>query len=165
MANLKSGQPAIDSTLSSPNVVVERKNLSRAFKVSPESYTTIDDLVKATKEDVMPDLVKTYGDQGITGFLKLTGAINSGGSSRPDRLVGRRSSSQIIHCLRQPYTVRHTDDFDVTDATFQDNVQVNDVVMEAKTGVRFIVQAGGVDTAGTSKRHIGQARRNSHRRG
>ena len=29
----------------------------------------------------MPILVETYGDQGITGFLKLTGAINSGGSS------------------------------------------------------------------------------------
>jgi hypothetical protein len=29
----------------------------------------------------MPQLIETYGDQGITGFLKLTGAINSGGSS------------------------------------------------------------------------------------
>jgi hypothetical protein len=29
----------------------------------------------------MPELIETYGDQGITGFLKLTGAINSGGSS------------------------------------------------------------------------------------
>ena len=26
-------------------------------------------------------MVETYGDQGITGFLKLTGAINAGGQS------------------------------------------------------------------------------------
>lgn len=38
------------------------------FRITPESYTTIDNLIKATKDEVMPDLVETYGDQGITGF-------------------------------------------------------------------------------------------------
>jgi hypothetical protein len=150
MANIKSGQPTLDPTLSSPNVVVERKNLSRAFKASPESYTTIDDLVKATKEDVMPDLVKTYGDQGITGFLKLTGAINSGGSS--DQVdwweEGRRHRSFTI--AADTAQSDDTDGFAVSDATFKTNVQVNDVVMEAKTGARFIVQAGGLASDGTN---------------
>ena len=54
---------------------------NRAFRISPETYTTVDTLIKTTKDQVMPDLVETYGEQGITGFLKLTGAINSGGSS------------------------------------------------------------------------------------
>ena len=44
------------------------------------------------KPDVSELLVQTYGDQGITGFLKLTGAVTSAGSS--DQLeffeVGRR---------------------------------------------------------------------------
>ena len=73
--------PNIDNTLSVSNKVVNNTLLSRGFKLTPDSYTTIDELIKATREDVMPDLVKTYGEQGITGFLKLTGAINSGGSS------------------------------------------------------------------------------------
>ena len=41
------------------------------YRITPESYTTVDSLIKATKDEVMPDLVETYGDQGITGFLKL----------------------------------------------------------------------------------------------
>ena len=65
------------------------------FRITPESYTTIDNLIKATKDEVMPDLVETYGDQGITGFLKLTGAINAGGAS--DQIdwweAGRRHKS------------------------------------------------------------------------
>ena len=45
-------------------------------RLAPETYTTIDDLIKTNKDFVVPGLVETYGDQGITGFLKLTGAIN-----------------------------------------------------------------------------------------
>ncbi len=73
--------PNIDNTLSVSNKTVNNTLLSRGFKITPDAYTTIDDLIKATKEDVMPDLVKTYDDQGISGFLKLTGAFSSGGSS------------------------------------------------------------------------------------
>ena len=80
MANI-SDTPALDPTLSVGDKQVKNTLLSRGFKLTPDSYTTIDDLIKATREDVMPDLVKTYGDQGLTGFLKLTGAVNSGGSS------------------------------------------------------------------------------------
>ena len=56
-------------------------NNPAAFRISPETYTTVDSLIKTTKDFVMPNLVETYGDQGITGFLKLTGAINAGGQS------------------------------------------------------------------------------------
>ena len=51
------------------------------LRLTPEKYTTIDTLLDHNKPDVMPQLVETYGDQGITGFLKLTGAINSGGTA------------------------------------------------------------------------------------
>ena len=51
------------------------------LRLTPETYTTLDTLVKTTKDFVMPDLVETYGDQGITGFLQLTGAVISGGTS------------------------------------------------------------------------------------
>ncbi len=118
-----------------------------SFRITPESYTTVDNLIKTTKDEVMPNLVETYGDQGITGFLKLTGAINSGGSS--DQIdwweAGRRHKSFT-------YVVANiTDNGDtITVAAgadnFTSNVQVNDVVMDSSTGTRFIVKSGGFGT-------------------
>ena len=117
------------------------------FRITPESYTTVDNLIKTTKDEVMPNLVETYGDQGITGFLKLTGAINSGGSS--DQIdwweAGRRHKSYT-------YVVGNiTDNGDTItvaagDDNFTSNVQVNDVVMDSSTGTRFIVKSGGFAT-------------------
>jgi hypothetical protein len=133
--------PQIDATLSVSPKQVRATQLERGFKLTPDSYTTIDDLIKATKEDIMPDLVKTYGDQGLTGFLKLTGAVNNGGSS--DQIEwweeGRRHRS-----------LAYTDDLSgtgptltVTTAAVKANVQQNDVLMDAATGTRVIVTAGG----------------------
>ena len=144
MANL-GNTPTTDPTLSTTSFGVNQTQLARGFKITPDSYTTIDDLIKATREDVMPDLVKTYGDQGITGFLKLTGAINSGGSS--DQIdwweEGRRHRAfTISDDLSSAAGASAT----ITDSTFAANVQKNDVIMDADTGVRFIVQAGGFTT-------------------
>ena len=143
--------PDLDPTLSSPNVQIERKNLSRSFRLTPETYTTIDDLIKATKEDVMPDLVEAYGDQGLTGFLKLTGAVNSGGSS--DQVdwweAGRRHRAY-------DYTTDLTAGAGNAHVTVSaanalaSNVQKNDVVMDAESGARFIVQSGGATTSTSS---------------
>ena len=51
-----------------------------SYTTSPEKYITIGELLEHNAPDNRDLLVKTYGDQGITGFLKLTGAITSGGS-------------------------------------------------------------------------------------
>ena len=145
--------PALDPTLTSPNVQIERKNLSRKFRLTPETYTTIDDLIKATKEDIMPDLVEAYGDQGLTGFLKLTGAVNSGGSS--DQIdwweAGRRHRAYTISDDLSSVTGASAT---ITDSTFIANVQKNDVVMDAETGVRFIVQSGGATTSTSSPSNV-----------
>ena len=146
MANIGSS-PALDNTLSVSDKSVKNTLLSRGFKLTPDSYTTIDDLIKATREDVMPDLVKIYGDQGLTGFLKLTGAVNSGGSS--DQIdwweEGRRHRSYTI---ASPSGTGAS--ITISDATFQAEVQANDVIMDAETGVRFIVKEGGM-TSGSSQ--------------
>ena len=118
------------------------------MRITPESYTTVDALIKTTKDEVMPDLIETYGDQGITGFLKLTGAINSGGSS--DQIdwweANRRHKSFT-------YVIGDTGNANGSSITmgagadaFTSNVQKNDVVMDSSTGTRFIVQAGGFAT-------------------
>ena len=100
----------------------------------------------------MPDLVKTYGDQGLTGFLKLTGAITSGGSSdqvdwweegRRHRAFDYTTSSDLtLGGSGVSLTVASSN-------ALASNVQKNDVVMDAETGARFIVQAGGF-TSGTA---------------
>ena len=145
--------PPLDASLLSGNNSKSISNtlLNRGFKLTPDSYTTVDELIKATREDVMPDLVKIYGDQGLTGFLKLTGAVNNGGSS--DQIdwweEGRRHRAYA-------YTTdltAGTDNKNVVVAAanaLASNVQKNDVVMDAESGARFIVQSGGF-TTGTAQ--------------
>lgn len=48
---------------------------------SPEKYTTVEALLAYNAPDVKEELIKAYGDQGITGFLKMTGAVRSGGTA------------------------------------------------------------------------------------
>ncbi len=56
-------------------------NLKATLKTDPSKYVSIGDLIDVTKPDNRDLLVNTYGDQGITGFLQLTGATRSGGTS------------------------------------------------------------------------------------
>ena len=149
--NIPNIDNTLDTTAGKPagNKVVNATKLGRGFKLTPDSYTTIDDLIKVTKEDIMPDLVKTYGDQGLTGFLKLTGAVNNGGSS--DQIEwweeGRRHRAYSGIALGTPSGAASVT---VSDSDFIANVQKNDVVMDADTGTRFIVQSGGATTSTSS---------------
>ena len=127
--------PALDGTAAGNNPA--------AFRISPETYTTVDSLIKTTKDFVMPNLVETYGDQGITGFLKLTGAINAGGQS--DQIdwweMGRRHKTLA-------YTSGNTTigasgvNVTITDSAVTSAVQAQDVLMDVATGARFIVKSG-----------------------
>ena len=148
MANILSGQPVVDAT----NAAANAAGLKPSFRVTPETYTTLDTLIKTTKDHVLPDLVETYGDQGITGFLKLTGAINAGGTS--DQFdwweLGRRHSTLAYASA----TINANSAEDVTladEAATKANLQANDVVMDSVSGTRFIVQTGdGLANDGTT---------------
>lgn len=48
---------------------------------TPEKYASISDFIDPSKPDNRDLLVKTYGDQGITGFLQLTGAVKAAGTA------------------------------------------------------------------------------------
>ena len=121
-------------------------------RLTPETYTTVDTLVKTTKDFVMPDLVETYGDQGITGFLQLTGAVISGGSA--DRVdwweAGRRhrvlnGSHGSVSGDQATFTPSDTSDSDGA------AVGPNDVIMDSADGRRYIViDVTGAPTAATS---------------
>jgi len=99
----------------------------------------------------MPDLVETYGEQGITGFLKLTGAINSGGSS--DQIdwweMGRRHKT-FTYAVANITNNSSNIVVAAGDDNFTSSVEVNDVIMDSSTGTRYIVQAGGFGTGSAS---------------
>ena len=114
-------------------------------RLSPETYTTIDQVIKTNKDFVVPGLVETYGDQGITGFLKLTGAIN--GAATNDQIewweAGRRhlvitgsldASSGGSDVLAVTAETTGNDDPSVTK-----HVQNNDILLCSATGIRYIV--------------------------
>jgi len=57
--------------------------IQSAFRqLDPAKYTALGDFInKVDRPDVREALVKTYGDQGITGFLQMTGAVKANGSA------------------------------------------------------------------------------------
>lgn len=105
----------------------------------PSNYTTLDEVIKANKDFVLPELVQTYGEQGITGFLQLTGAV-----------LGAATNDQIDWWEegRRHRLVTATDgtgaSVTFTDQTAKDNLQPNDIVLMLDTGTRLICQSGGL---------------------
>jgi len=116
------------------------------LNLTPDKYTTLDALINTTKDFVLPELVQSYGDQGITGFLRLTGAVNNGGTS--DQVdwweAGRRHRKTVLKATTAGTSA--TGDF-VTGTETSANVdpasakflQTRDVIMNTSTGVRYIV--------------------------
>ena len=51
------------------------------LKTTPEAYVSLATLIEPNKPDVRDLYVQTFGDQGITGFLDLTGAKKNAGAA------------------------------------------------------------------------------------
>lgn len=64
-----------------PSNAADATPVSGGITNSPDKYTTVEELLAYNKPDVRDELIKAYGDQGITGFLKMTGAVRSGGTA------------------------------------------------------------------------------------
>ena len=116
------------------------------LRLSPETYTTIGTLLDQNKDFVIPQLVETYGDQGITGMLKLTGAINAGGTSDEVRYheVGRRHRTVSVTATSSKSGDQTTIAF-AADGTDGIPFGANDVLMDSADGRRYIVIS--IDTA------------------
>ena len=69
---------AIDAT---KNGGVTPSGYPSSLKTTPDKYTSLGDLLDYQKPDNRDLLIKTFGDQGITGFLQLTGATRSAGTN------------------------------------------------------------------------------------
>jgi len=123
------------------------------LQLTPDRYTTLDTLINTTKDFVLPELVQSYGDQGITGFLRLTGAVNNGGTS--DQVdwweAGRRHQTFTGNASTNTGDTIAIDvgADDDNDPAVNKLVQTNDVIMNVNTGARLIVEddrrtAGGL---------------------
>jgi len=118
------------------------------FRLDPNKYESLGDIVAAAsvaKPDVRDMLVKTYGDQGITGFLNLTGAVkNAGTSDEINWFEEGRRHTKFAHGASTATGASHVIALSATENTDLDPailrpVQENDVIMDVATGRRLIV--------------------------
>ena len=108
--------------------------------LDPTKYKTIGELIgEYAKPDVREQLIQTYGDQGITGFLKLTGAVNA--AATQDEVTyfeeGRRHRTITISAGHGSLTAGTRANLTVANAN--ELPQRFDVLMDAATGHKFIV--------------------------
>jgi len=110
------------------------------LKTSPERYIALGELLEYNKPDNMDLYVKTYGDQGITGFLELTGAKKNAGTS--DQIQyweeGRlhKSFKATLPALAGPTLGTATITFAAGDGP-----RPNDVLLVQETGNTLLVTA------------------------
>ena len=129
------------------------------LRLTPNSYTTVDQLLNTNKKFVLPELVESYGEQGLTGFLKLTGAINAGGQAdqvnwfeagrRHRSYTGAISASAAGSGSTAPGVATYTIDTSASgsgEAHVAGLIQQSDVLMNAATGTKYIVNAASTAT-------------------
>jgi hypothetical protein len=120
--------------------------VQNAFRqLDPAKYTALGDFInKVDRPDVREALVKTYGDQGITGFLQMTGAVKANGSaSKVEWFEEARLHARQVGA----WTGALAFEVDTT-ATDVMYVRFNDVILheDDRYVVTNIVEASGVFT-------------------
>ena len=138
----------VDGGLATVPAELKSGAVNPATRLSPEKYTTIGQLIgDYAKPDNRELLIKTYGDQGITGFLKLTGAVNAAATQDEVQYweEGRRHkavSGTLANVSGDAGTI----------TVSETGLRINDVVMGATSGKRFIVKGvNASDTDGTQE--------------
>ena len=125
-------------------------DVNSLLKTNPDKYISLGELLKYNKPDNRDLLIQTYGDQGITGFLELTGATRSAGVADEVQYweEGRLhktfkgffdKSADIIY-------LEGNDDDNDSELTA---ARVNDVIMTSD-GDRLIVKSKVDDTDGAT---------------
>ena len=106
---------------------------------TPEKYTTVAQLLEHNKPDNRDLLIKTYGDQGITGFLQLTGAVKSGGTADHVQYWEEERRHKTVVCGANDGATGGT----VNLVTVLSDIKAQDVVMNAASGEVFICTVDG----------------------
>ena len=128
-----------------------------SINATPDKYAAIGELLNAAasssdahgKPDVSELLVQTYGDQGITGFLKMTGAVTSAGASDQIEFyeVGRRHqvydvTASGVDIASEKVTIDLATLKDATGtAVTSGDLEPGDVFMNEATGIRLFLHS------------------------
>jgi hypothetical protein len=117
------------------------------LKTSPDAYVALGTLIDPTKPDNRDLLIQTYGDQGITGFLQLTGAVKNAGTADQVQFWenGRLHATVAISAGGLDTTSGATGHFTVANYSITDGegqaaqiVRLNDVLL-TPGGQRLVV--------------------------
>ena len=111
---------------------------------TPEKYSSLSNFIDPSKPDNRDLLVKTFGDQGITGFLQLTGAVKAAAVN--DEIQWWEEGR--LHNIQEFASISGTTDPEATldlvgggnDYTGSVYVQKNDVIM-TNDNQKFIVKS------------------------
>jgi len=124
-----------------------------SLKATPDKYVSLNDLIgDYAKPDNRDLLINTYGDQGITGFLTLTGATKNAGTSDEVQYWEEGRLHPVINATVSTATL-------TMDGTADDSIdlRLNDVLL-SPSSERLVVTAiadgdsDGFDNTYTVKR-------------
>ena len=125
----------------------------KMFDAAPSNYTSLGTLLDPTKPDVRDLYIQTFGDQGITGLLDVTGAKRSAGAADEVHWYeeGRMNRRLLLTISSGTATIKDGHGYVSGGASgangAEDVVQINDVIL-TKNGERLIV-TGSVGTGTT----------------
>jgi hypothetical protein len=127
---------------------------SNAFKLAtPDKYIALGDFINAVnKPDNRTQLVKTFGNQGITGFLQLVGAVKTAGTADEVQwweeqrlhptanitLVTSVAASAQIQLSGTPGLGANTSAFRLNDVVLWDAVNYSQRALVVATGTNFV---------------------------
>jgi hypothetical protein len=126
-----------------------------SVKTTPAKYVALDDFLLSdenavNRPDVREMLVKTYGDQGITGFLTLTGAVKNAGQADQVEWFeeGRRHrlyyGDKVVTAAAAGTDLQFTS---TATGSTQLGTQKYDVLMHLASGERIFLTDGGTTGA------------------
>ena len=112
----------------------------KTLDASPSNYTSLGSLIDPTKPDVRDLYIQTFGDQGITGLLDVTGAKRSAGTADEVHWYeeGRMNRKLNIQTSSGTATIQDAYGYVAASMTADQVVQTNDVLIAAN-GERLIV--------------------------
>jgi hypothetical protein len=116
-----------------------------SVKATPDKYTALGDFLGTAdinKPQVRELFVKTFGDQGITGFLTLTGATkNAGQADQIEWFEEKRRHRKVRSSVEEVFTGGSgtTCSFDNESSAYVP--QLYDVLMKVDDGQRFLIES------------------------
>jgi len=140
----------------SNSMVGDGSTVSPVGQLDPSKYSTIGTLIgEYAKPDVREQLIQTYGDQGITGFLKLTGAVNAAAvQDEVTYFEEARRHKKHAYTGTAPADSNSDSANDSVTLTGVTNLQKNDVVLDTRSGVVGIVLSGGISSTGGAATNV-----------